>query len=188
MFIEPYRNGNQKGWIEIISGCMFSGKTEELIRRLRRVQIAGLKAEIFKPAMEKRFDAIDIVSHDSRRIKSTPVVNYFNILLLSEDVDVVGIDEAQFFDEGIVEVADEIALRGTRVIVAGLDMDFTGKPFGPMPALLAKAEYVTKLQAICAKCGDNASYSYRIPKIDDRVLLGENDVYEPRCRKCFYGK
>lgn len=172
----------------MISGCMFSGKTEELIRRLRRVQISGQKAEIFKPAMDTRYDHSDIVSHDATRIRSTPVDNHFNILLLASDVHVVGIDEAQFFDPGIVEVAEQLALKGMRVIVAGLDKDYMGRPFGPMPALLARAEYVTKLHAICSKCGNNASYSYRKPKIDDQVLLGEKDVYEPRCRNCFYGK
>lgn len=186
MFIEPNRSGNKKGWIEVISGCMFSGKTEELIRRLKRVQIAGQKAEIFKPAMDVRYHPVDIVSHDASRIRSTPVENHFNILLLASSVDVVGIDEAQFFDDGIVEVLEQLSLGGARVIVAGLDMDYTGKPFGPMPALLARAEYITKLHAICVKCGDIANYSYRKPKIDDQVLLGEKDVYEPRCRQCFY--
>ena len=187
MFIEPFLTGKKKGWMEVICGCMFSGKTEELIRRLKRVEIAGQKAEIFKPSLDLRYDATDIVSHDASRIRSTPVDNYYNILLLASEVDVVGIDEAQFFDDGIVEVAELLMLRGIRVIVAGLDMDYTGKPFGPLPALLARAEYITKLHAICVKCGDIASYSYRIPKIDDRVLLGEKDVYEPRCRSCFYG-
>ena len=165
---------------------MFSGKTEELIRRLKRVHIAGRKAEIFKPAMDTRYHSHDIVSHDASRIRSTPVDNHYNILLLASGMDVVGIDEAQFFDDGIVEVVEELALKGTRVIIAGLDMDYTGKPFGPVPALLARAEYITKLHAICVKCGDIANYSYRVPKIDDKVLLGEKDVYEPRCRHCFY--
>jgi len=187
MFIEPFLTGKKRGWMEVICGCMFSGKTEELIRRLKRVQIAGQKAEIFKPTIDQRYDPLDIVSHDASRIRSTPVDNYYNILLLASEVDVVGIDEAQFFDEGIVEVAELLMLRGIRVIVAGLDMDYMGKPFGPVPALLARAEYITKLHAICVKCGDIASYSYRIPKIDDKVLLGEKDVYEPRCRSCFYG-
>ncbi len=187
MFIEPQRKA-RGGWIEVISGCMFSGKTEELIRRLRRVQISGQRVEIFKPALDTRYDQADIVSHDDTRIQSTPVDNHYNILLLASGMDVVGIDEAQFFDEGIVEVAEQLALRGTRVIVAGLDKDYLGKPFGPMPALLARAEYVTKLHAICLKCGDNASYSYRKPEIGDRVLLGEKDIYEPLCRNCFYEK
>ena len=186
MFIEPFRSGVKKGWMEVICGCMFSGKTEELIRRLKRVQIAGQKAEIFKPAIEVRYDPLDIVSHDASRIRSTPVDNYYKLLLLASDVDVVGIDEAQFFDNEIVEVLEQLMLRGIRVIVAGLDMDFTGKPFGPMPALLARAEYITKLHAICVKCGDIANYSYRIPKIEDQVLLGEKDVYDPRCRNCYY--
>jgi len=185
MFIEPI-SGRKKGWIEVISGCMFSGKTEELIRRLKRVQIAGLKAEIFKPAMDTRYHAEDIVSHDSSRVRSTPVEHHNNILLMASDVDVVGIDEAQFFDQGIVEVAEDLALKGIRVIVAGLDMDYLGQPFGPMPALLARAEYITKLHAICVKCGDIANYSYRLAKIDDKFLLGEKDIYEPRCRQCFY--
>ncbi len=186
MFTEPYRTGKRKGWIEVVCGCMFSGKTEELIRRLKRVQIAGQRAEIFKPAMDVRYDAVDIVSHDANRVRSTPVDNPYNILLMCGDVDVVGIDEAQFFDDGIVDVAEQLAMQGIRVIVAGLDMDFQGKPFGPVPALLARAEYITKLHAICVKCGDIANYSYRRPKIDDQVLLGEKDVYEPRCRNCFY--
>lgn len=165
---------------------MFSGKTEELIRRLKRVHIAGRKVEIFKPAMDTRYDPLDIVSHDSSRIRSTPVDNHYNILLLASGMDVVGIDEAQFFDDGIIEVVEELALKGARVIIAGLDMDYTGKPFGPIPSLLARAEYITKLHAICVKCGDIANYSYRVPKIEDKVLLGEKDVYEPRCRHCFY--
>jgi len=188
MFIEPFHPATKKGWIEVISGCMFSGKTEELIRRLKRVQIAGLKAEIFKPAMEVRYDPLDIVSHDDTRIRSTPVDNHYNILLLASDVHVVGIDEAQFFDSGIVDVAEQLAIRGIRVIVAGLDMDSSGNPFGPMPALLARAEFITKLHAICVKCGDIANYSYRKSEKQDRVLLGEKDSYEPRCRNCFYKK
>jgi thymidine kinase len=188
MFIEPYRSGKKKGWMEVICGCMFSGKTEELIRRLKRVQIAGQKTEIFKPMIDVRYDPTDIVSHDATRIRSTPVENCYFIPLLTAEVDVVGIDEAQFFDEGIVEVAEELVLQGLRVIVAGLDMDYQGKPFGPVPGLLARAEYITKLHAICVKCGDIANYSYRKPKIDDKVLLGEKDVYEPRCRQCFYGR
>lgn len=186
MFIEPNISGKKRGWLEVISGCMFSGKTEELIRRLKRVQLSGQKVEIFKPAMDTRYDHADIVSHDATRIRSTPVENHYNILLLASGMDVVGIDEAQFFDEGIIEVAEELALSGTRVIIAGLDKDHTGKPFGPMPGLLARAEYITKLHAICVKCGETAGYSYRKTKIDDLVLLGEKDVYEPRCRNCFY--
>lgn len=165
---------------------MFSGKTEELIRRLKRARIAGLQVEIFKPAMDTRYSENDVVSHDDSRIRSTAVSHAHNILLMSGGMDVVGIDEAQFFDEGIVDVVQELTRQGIRVIVAGLDMDYTGKPFGPMPALMAGAEYVTKLHAICMQCGDIASYSYRIARIDDRILLGEKDVYEPRCRHCYY--
>lgn len=186
MFIEPYRSPRASGWIEVITGAMFSGKTEELIRRLKRARIASQKVEIFKPAIDNRYDEFDIVSHDASRIRSTPIENSHNILLLSAEVDVVGVDEAQFFDQDIVEVADQLATKGKRVIIAGLDMDFTGAPFGPVPALLAKAEYITKLHAICVRCGDIASYSHRRTKIEDRILLGEKDVYEPRCRRCFY--
>ena len=186
MFIEPYSGNKKKGWIEVIAGSMFSGKTEELIRRLKRVDIAGQRAEIFKPAVDTRYHPEDIVSHDSSRVRSTPIDSPFNILLLASGVDVVGIDEAQFFNPEIVEVAEKLALNGVRVIVAGLDMDYMGNPFGPMPALMSRAEYVTKLHAICVKCGDIANYSYRIPKIDDQVLLGEKNIYEPRCRHCFY--
>ncbi len=186
MFIEPQYSGSKKGWVEVICGCMFSGKTEELIRRLRRVEIAGHKVEIFKPAQDTRYHPEEIVSHASSRIRSTPVDNHYNILLLASDVDVVGIDEAQFFDPEITEVIEELTRKGIRVIVAGLDMDYTGKPFGPIPALLARAEYITKLHAICARCGSIAHYSYRIAKIDDQILMGEKDVYEPRCRACFH--
>lgn len=186
MFIEPHRHGPRKGWIEVISGSMFSGKTEELIRRLRRAQIAHQKVEIFKPAIDVRYDLEDIVSHNSTRIRSTPVASSGPILLMASDADVIGIDEAQFFDEQLPEVAETLALKGVRVIIAGLDMDFQGKPFGPIPSLLAKAEYITKLHAICMQCGDTATYSYRKTTHDNRILLGEKDVYEPRCRDCFY--
>ena len=165
---------------------MFSGKTEELIRRLKRARIANQSVEIFKPAIDIRFDEQDIVSHDENRIRSTPVENSHNILLLSAGIDVVGVDEAQFFDGDLPDVAEQLAAKGTRVIVAGLDMDYLGKPFGPIPALLARADYITKLHAVCMKCGDIAAYSYRKAKIDDKILLGEKDVYEPRCRSCFY--
>lgn len=188
MFIEPNRTGKKRGWIEVISGCMFSGKTEELIRRLKRAQLAGQKVEIFKPGIDTRYAQEDIVSHDANRIRSTPVEHCGNILLMASGMDVVGIDEAQFFDGGLLEVADELARQGARVIIAGLDKDYKGSPFGPMPALLATAEYITKLHAICVKCGDTASFSYRKPKIDDQVLLGEKDVYEPRCRNCFFNR
>lgn len=171
----------------MICGSMFSGKTEELIRRLRRAQIAQQKVEIFKPALDTRYDAVDIVSHNASRIPSTPVSRAERILsLVARDTAVVGLDEAQFFDAGLGEVADALALRGIRVIAAGLDMDFQGKPFGVMPALLAKAEYITKLHAICMQCGDIASYSYRKVPSATQVLLGETDIYEPRCRDCFF--
>ena len=186
MFIEPSRSTIRKGWIEVICGSMFSGKTEELIRRLKRAQIAHQKVEIFKPAIDTRYDLTDIVSHDASRIRSTPVESSGSIPLFASDVDVVGIDEAQFFDEGLADVAEQLALHGTRVIVAGLDMDFMGKPFGQIPAMLARAEYITKLHAICMQCGDIASYSYRKSAQLEKVLLGEKDLYEPRCRDCFY--
>ena len=186
MFIEPNIRGERRGWIEVICGSMFSGKTEELIRRLKRARIANLKTEIFKPAIDVRYDEVKIVSHDENKILSTPVDNSQKILLLANGVDVVGVDEAQFFDNEIANVCDELAVRGTRVIVAGLDMDYLGKPFGQMPYLMSKADYVTKLHAICMKCGNIANYSYRKIPNDDQVLLGEKDVYEPRCRKCFH--
>jgi len=185
MFIEPHLKGERRGWIEAICGSMFSGKTEELIRRLKRARIANLKVEIFKPAVDTRYDAQNIVSHDETLIQSTPVVSSLNILLMSEDVDVVGIDEAQFFDANIVEVCEKLAQKGIRVIVAGLDMDFRGKPFGPMPELLAIADYITKVHAICMQCGNIASYSYRKVQNDAQVLLGEKNEYEPRCRNCY---
>lgn len=165
---------------------MFSGKTEELIRRLRRARIAHQQVEIFKPAIDTRYDIADIVSHDATRIRSTPVDSAASILLLASEVDVVAIDEAQFFDEELPGIAESLALKGIRVIVAGLDMDYLGKPFGPIPALLSRAEYITKLHAICMQCGDLASYSYRKTDHAARVLLGEKDLYEPRCRDCFY--
>src|SRR5918993_2692938 len=185
MFIEPNIRGERRGWIEVICGSMFSGKTEELIRRLKRAKIANLKVEIFKPAIDVRYDEIKIVSHDENAILSTPIDNSQKILLLAQGVDVIGIDEAQFFDDGILNVCDELALRGTRVIVAGLDMDFMAKPFGQMPFLMAKADYVTKLHAICMKCGSIANYSYRIIPNEQQIMLGAKNAYEPRCRVCF---
>ncbi len=185
MFIEPNIKGERRGWIEVICGSMFSGKTEELIRRLKRAKIANLKVEIFKPAIDVRYDEIKIVSHDENMIHSTPIDNSQTLLLMAQDVDVVGIDEAQFFDDEIANVCDELALRGVRVIVAGLDMDYTAKPFGQMPFLLAKADYITKLHAICVKCGNIANYSYRIIPNEEQIMLGAKNVYEPRCRNCF---
>ena len=185
MFIEPLLSGEKRGWIEVICGSMFSGKTEELIRRLKRAKIANLKVEIFKPAIDVRYDEVKIVSHDENAIQSTPIDNSQKILLLAQGVDVVGIDEAQFFDDEISNVCDELAVRGIRVIVAGLDMDFMGKPFGQMPFLMSKADYVTKLHAICMKCGSIANYSYRIIPNEEQIMLGAKNAYEPRCRVCF---
>ncbi len=179
------RYEGKRGSIELISGSMFSGKTEELIRRLRRAQFAGLRVEIFKPSLDKRYSETRVVSHDEKSINSTPVDNPASILLLVGDVDVVGIDEAQFFDESIVDVCNSLADNGIRVLVAGLDMDFMGKPFGPMPALLAIAEYVTKVHAICMRCGNLAQYSHRKSSEEQVVLLGEKDIYEPLCRSCY---
>lgn len=179
------RAAHRRGSVEVITGSMFSGKTEELIRRLRRAQFAGLKVEIFKPSIDKRYSEIRVVSHDEKSIVSTPVENSSSILLLSEDVDVVGIDEAQFFDSAIVEVCNKLADKGIRVIVAGLDMDFMGKPFGPMPGLLSVAEFVTKVHAICMRCGNLAQYSFRKSDEEQVVVLGEKDKYEPLCRHCY---
>lgn len=189
MFIEPQigRSGaNEKsGWIEVICGCMFSGKTEELIRRLNRALIAQQKVEIFKPAVDKRYHDVKIVSHAEREIRSTPVNFAGDILLLAGECDVVGVDEAQFFDDAIVDVCNQLANSGKRVIVAGLDMDFEGKPFGPMPNLLAVAEFVTKVHAICMQTGDLASFSFRLDDANSKVLLGEKDKYEARSRRAF---
>ncbi len=186
MFLEKSKdNKSPRGWIEVISGSMFSGKTEELIRRLKRAKIAKQKVEIFKPQIDIRYSEEEVVSHDSNSIRSTPVSSSRNIPLMVSEVDVVGIDEAQFFDMGLTEVCDQLAKQGVRVIVAGLDMDFRGKPFGPMPALLASAEYVTKVHAICMRCGHLAQYSHRITSSDKLVILGEKDSYEPLCRECF---
>jgi len=165
---------------------MFSGKTEELIRRVRRSQLARLPVEIFKPAMDTRYHDTDITSHDSNRIPSTPVDHSSTILLLGSVAKVVGIDEAQFFDDELPEVCTKLANSGIRVIVAGLDMDFMGQPFGPVPALMAIAEHVTKVHAVCVRCGAPANYSYRLTEDDQRLLVGEKDSYEPHCRSCFY--
>lgn len=173
------------GSIEVICGSMFSGKTEELIRRLRRAQIARLNVEIFKPKTDTRYDETAVVSHDRNFIQSTPVENSASILLLGANTQVVGIDEAQFFDEELPEVCVKLAQRHIRVIVAGLDMDFSGKPFGPMPALMALAEEVTKVHAVCVVCGGPANFSYRIANNNSQILLGEKESYEPRCRLCY---
>ena len=186
MFLENSRTGHRtKGWIEVICGSMFSGKTEELIRRLKRAQFARQHVEIFKPEIDRRYDDNAVVSHDSNSIHSTPVPSSSNILLLADNVDVVGIDEAQFFDNGLVAVCNQLASQGIRVIVAGLDMDYLGKPFGPMPQLLATAEYVTKVHAICMQCGELANHSHRFEAGEQLVMLGEKDSYEPLCRHCF---
>lgn len=175
----------RRGTIEVITGSMFSGKTEELIRRLRRARFAGLKVEIFKPTVDNRYSGTMIVSHDDKSIVSTPVENAASILLLADNVDVVGIDEAQFFDSSVVEVCNKLADSGVRVVVAGLDMDFMGNPFGPMPALLSIAEYITKVHAICMRCGSLAQFSHRKSEESQVVVLGEKDKYEPLCRECY---
>lgn len=186
MFLENTINPQQHtGWIEVICGSMFSGKTEELIRRLKRAQIAKQKVEIFKPMVDKRYREAEVVSHDANMIACTPVENSANILLLGDGMDVIGIDEAQFFDEGIVDVCNKLANSGVRVIVAGLDMDYTGKPFGPMPYLMACAEYVTKVHAICVHTGNLAHYSHRKIADPNQVLLGEKQEYEPVSRAAF---
>ena len=186
MFLENTINHtSQSGWIEVICGSMFSGKTEELIRRLKRAEFAKQKVEIFKPAIDIRYEEEEVVSHNQNAISATPVDSAYNILILATDCEVVGIDEAQFFDEGIVEVANKLANMGKRVIVAGLDMDFKGRPFGPMPNLMATAEYVTKVHAICVKTGNLAHYSHRKIKSEKLVELGEKDEYEPLSRAAF---
>jgi len=186
MFFENSINGEPRmGWIEVITGSMFSGKTEELIRRLKRAKIARQTVEIFKPLIDNRYSETEVVSHDENAIPSTPVSSSANILQLALKVDVVGIDEAQFFDLGLIEVCNTLADSGIRVIVAGLDMDYRGRPFGPIPGLMAIAEYVTKVHAICQKCGNLAQYSFRKSQDEKLVLLGEQDEYEPLCRKCY---
>ncbi len=186
MFLENTVNHQKhSGWIEVICGSMFSGKTEELIRRMKRAQFARQKVEIFKPMVDTRYSEEEVVSHDNNAIRSTPVESSSNILILGDGVDVIGIDEAQFFDEGIVEVCNELANRGTRVIVAGLDMDFQGRPFGPMPYLMATAEYVTKVHAVCVRTGNLAHYSHRTSREQSKVFLGSKEEYEPLSRAAF---
>jgi thymidine kinase len=187
MFLENTVNHKEQfGWIEVICGSMFSGKTEELIRRLKRAQFARQKVEIFKPTIDVRYNEDMVVSHDANQIRSTPVPAAANIPILADGCDVVGIDEAQFFDDEIVRVCNDLANKGVRVIVAGLDMDFKGNPFGPMPHLMATAEYVTKVHAVCTRTGNLAQYSYRKGKNDNLVLLGEVDEYEPLSRAAYY--
>jgi len=185
MFLEPHFKGQRSGWIEVICGSMFSGKTEELIRRLKRSRIANQVVEIYKPKIDTRYDEEKVVSHDSNYIQSIPVSKARDILQVSEEVNVVGIDEAQFFDNELPDVCQELALRGIRVILSGLDMDYLGKPFDPMPALLSMAEYITKLHAICSHCGNLATHSYRLVPNADKVVLGEKESYEARCRTCY---
>lgn len=186
MFIEKSNNTDpKKGWIEVIAGSMFSGKTEELLRRLKRAKIARQRIEIFKPAVDTRYEENSVVSHDQNSIESIPIKNSSQILFYVDDVDVVGIDEAQFFDSDLPVICKQIADSGKRVIIAGLDMDFMGKPFGPMPILMAQAEFVTKVQAICVRCGDIALHSYRKISNEKLVVLGEKESYEPLCRSCY---
>ena len=186
MFLEPHFKGQRSGWIEVICGSMFSGKTEELIRRLKRARIANQKVEIFKPVIDTRYDDEKVVSHDSNSILSIPIKHSSQLLELTADVAVVGVDEAQFFDMDLPEVCQQLALRGTRVIAAGLDMDFRGVPFGPMPNLLAVSEYITKVHAICQHCGNLATHSYRLSGDGEQVVIGEADRYEARCRTCYH--
>jgi thymidine kinase len=181
----PVKGSNRRGSVEVITGSMFSGKTEELMRRLRRATFAGLKVQIFKPSIDVRYSENKVVSHDERSIVSTPVDNASSILLLAGDANVVGIDEAQFFDNSIIEVCGRLADNGLRVVVAGLDMDFMGNPFGPIPGLLSIAEFVTKLHAICMRCGSLAQYSFRKSDEAGVVVLGEKEKYEPLCRVCY---
>ncbi|HKM93988.1 MAG TPA: thymidine kinase [Prolixibacteraceae bacterium] len=186
MFLEKDLSGRpKKGWVEVICGSMFSGKTEELIRRLNRAIIAKQSVEIFKPVIDNRYSQEDVVSHNENAIRSTPVDTASNILLLSGNVDVIGIDEAQFFDNALVDVCNTLSNMGIRVIIAGLDMDFQGKPFGPMPQLMAIAEYVTKVHAICMRCGSLANFSHRLSLDEKLVVLGEKNEYEPLCRECY---
>lgn len=185
MFIEPFFSGQRSGWIEVICGSMFSGKTEELIRRLKRSKYANQKVEIFKPRIDTRYDERKVVSHDDNYLLSTPIKHSSEILNVSDDIAVIGVDEAQFFDMELTENLQKLALRGKRIIVAGLDMDFKGIPFGPIPNLLAVAEYITKVHAICSHCGNLATHSYRLSEDGETVVLGEKDKYEPRCRTCY---
>ncbi len=185
MFLEPHYRRQRQGWIEVICGSMFSGKTEELIRRLKRAKIAGQQVAVFKPQIDTRYDESRVVSHDDNRLIASPIEHSSELLKVEEHIKVVGIDEAQFFDLELSEVGHQLALKGIRVIIAGLDMDYSGKPFGPMPHLLAIAEYITKVHAICQQCGNLATFSYRLSASKAQVVLGEKDIYEPRCRHCY---
>lgn len=185
MFLEPHFGKQRSGWIEVICGAMFSGKTEELIRRLKRAQFAGQKTMVYKPITDQRFGKEHVTSHDQNSLISQALDHSEALLFIDEDIKVVGIDEAQFFDDTLPKTCETLALRGTRVIVAGLDMDYKGLPFGPMPNLLAVAEYITKVHPICPHCGNLATHSYRLASDSAQILLGEKSTYEPRCRKCF---
>ena len=185
MFLEPSFRAQRSGWIEVICGSMFSGKTEELIRRLNRAKIANQRVQIFKPTKDQRYSDNSVVSHNENAIDSIPIANSQDIYDHMEDVNVIGIDEAQFFDMELVAVCENLAVRGIRVVAAGLDMDFRGKPFGPIPDLLAVAEYITKVHAICPHCGSLATHSYRLSEEKETVVIGEKDKYEPRCRICY---
>jgi len=186
MFLEPLSRGHRSGWIEVITGSMFSGKTEELIRRLRRTQFARQNLAIYKPARDTRYALDKVTSHDENSLESIAINHSTEILEVSRDINVVGIDEAQFFDMELPEVCEKLALSGIRVIVAGLDMDFKGRPFGPVPSIMAIAEYVTKVHAICPHCGNLATHSYRLSDETETIVLGEKDKYEPRCRVCYH--
>jgi thymidine kinase len=185
MFLEPHFSGQRSGWIEVICGSMFSGKTEELIRRLKRARIAGQRIEVFKPKIDTRYGDAKVVSHDNNSLLATPITDTSKLLLVPDDVTVIGLDEAQFFEPAIVDHVVELANRGKRIVIAGLDMDFRGKPFGPICNLLAVAEYITKVHAICSHCGALATHSYRKTQNQDTVMLGETDLYEARCRRCY---
>lgn len=185
MFLEPHFKGQRNGWIEVICGCMFSGKTEELIRRLKRARFANQKVLVFKPSQDTRYHDNNVVSHDDRVVDSLAIAHSSQLLEVDDEVGVVGVDEAQFFDADLPKYCQLLALRGIRVVVAGLDMDFKGQPFGPIPQMLAVAEYITKVHAICPHCGNLATHSYRLSEVQDTVLLGEKDKYEPRCRMCY---
>ena len=185
MFLEPHFKGQRSGWIEVICGSMFSGKTEELIRRLKRAKFANQKVDIFKPKVDTRYDEVQVISHDANAILATPIDHSSKLLNHTEGVNVIGIDEAQFFDEGLTDVCQKLALKDIRVIIAGLDMDYRGIPFGPVPNLLAVAEYITKVHAICTHCGNLATHSYRKVANNQQIMLGEKDSYEPRCRTCY---
>jgi thymidine kinase len=185
MFLEPHFRGQRSGWIEVVCGSMFSGKTEELIRRLRRAKIANQNVAIYKPKIDVRYDETKVVSHNATSIEAIPIEHSSELLLLDKDINVLGIDEAQFFDMELINVCQQLAERDVRVIIAGLDMDYRGVPFGPMPQLLAVAEYITKVHAICVHCGNLATHSYRLSEDEALVVLGEKQEYEPRCRTCY---